>query len=1416
MKNIYKISLIALFGVSLLSNAFAEKSPVSSNKSNSQSRSDQATLAEACQPATGATDLDVNNVRCRINTGGDMWWDLQHNAKYFIPKDTKKCSMYSGSLWMAGVDVNGQLKCCAQRYRGNGNDFWPGPLSTDGTASVDASTCKKFDKHFYMTKAMVLAHIAWANSNPKDPSYKIPDEILNWPAHGDVSLGQDRSLAPFMDVDGDGVYNPANGDYPYYDIDNKTCNTFDTITHSNPADKVLFGDATLWWVFNDKGNIHSETKGSPIGFEIRAQAFGFTSNDEINNMTFYNFQIINRSTYTLTNTYFSLWTDTDLGYAYDDFVGCDVMRGLGYCYNGLAIDGSGKDDQYGANPPAVGVDFFQGPYIDPNGKADRFDPDSLAIKGVGFYGDPRTSVNWCGINGVGFNDKIVDNERFGMRRFIYHNNGVSTSPTTDPDKAQDYYNLLRGIWKDNQRMVYNGKNGHPNMGTGTPCDFMFPGLTDIYDWGTGGQAPAGVNKNWTEETAGNTPYDRRFMHSTGPFTLKPGATNYITVGIPWARTTSGGPLASVELLKIADDKCQRLFDNCFKMVDGPDAPDLTIQEMDKSLVLMLTNPPKSNNFNDSYPFVDPDGKIVKKAQEFDFNIVTPDSVKIDTTVTYKHGKTTGGNDTIIGASFTINSHPDKIHAKKIRYDSVYRFEGYLIYQLLDNSVSLGELGNTDKARLVAQTDVKNGVSRIINYEFDLGLGASIPVEKVNGANTGIKHSFMINQDMFATGNNTLINHKKYYYVAIAYAYNNYKTYNPSDANSLDGQKLPFLSGRQNGHKVAIPVITAIPHIVSPEAGGTYANTYYGFGPKITRVEGFGNGGLVLDFTPETEAAILAKTSGPYINMTPRYANTKGPIDVRVIDPLSVPLDSFTVRIIPSVTNSLDSASWELKSISTNKVWTSDQAIRIYNEQVIPEIGLAISIKQPDVLTNLAGALGSGANKIIDSTNSFNQVVIESSVKYADSSRVWCYMVPDQDIPTADNWIRSGTQAADPTDKNAQYIGDLSGVGSTPTSTIYVDPIEQFEKVCNGTWAPYKLVSSATNDPGYAFPASQTLSDLTKLGSVDIVMTSDQSKWTRCPVIESGDSTKANEGNTPKCNLRSGFSRNKDGSIDNSSTGMSWFPGYAVCLETGERLNMIFAEDSRLQKDNGRDMLFNPTGTYSQYNSATNSYDPIWGGKHFVYVIGHNDGSYPSPAYDEGVWSSTLLRDGSQTSLRQVFLNVWWVGIPMAYPGKEKYWLDNDLRFRIRIARKYSRYSDQGGTSAASPLNNNYPLYGFSTLGISTVVNDNQTAKTALDLINVVPNPYNAFSSYEVNQLDNRIKIVNLPEKCDISIYTVGGILIRKFSKDATITSLDWDLKNSSGIPIASGIYLIHVKSDGIGERVIKWFGTMRPIDLDSY
>src|SRR5207244_3203537 len=127
-------------------------------------------------------------------------------------------------------------------------------------------------------------------------TYPVPEVVKSWPGNGNPGLNEDLVLAPFYDRAGDGIYDYDDGDYPKYNLDN----------FYDPCDKsLLLGDQTIWWVFNDVGNIHNETGSTyRVGVEIQAQAFGFNTGDEINNMTFYRYKIINRATTNLNNTYF--------------------------------------------------------------------------------------------------------------------------------------------------------------------------------------------------------------------------------------------------------------------------------------------------------------------------------------------------------------------------------------------------------------------------------------------------------------------------------------------------------------------------------------------------------------------------------------------------------------------------------------------------------------------------------------------------------------------------------------------------------------------------------------------------------------------------------------------------------------------------------------------------------------------------------------------------------------------------------------------------------------------------------------------------------------------------------------------------------------------------------------------------------
>ncbi len=61
-----------------------------------------------------------------------------------------------------------------------------------------------------------------------------------------------------------------------------------------------------------------------------------------------------------------------------------------------------------------------------------------------------------------------------------------------------------------------------------------------------------------------------------------------------------------------------------------------------------------------------------------------------------------------------------------------------------------------------------------------------------------------------------------------------------------------------------------------------------------------------------------------------------------------------------------------------------------------------------------------------------------------------------------------------------------------------------------------------------------------------------------------------------------------------------------------------------------------------------------------------------------------------------------------------------------------------------------------------------------------------------------------------------GKLIKTFKKSNPLTFQDWLLVNESGIPIASGVYLIHVDVPDVGERIIKSFIGVRTPDFVGF
>jgi len=347
MRNFKYLFIVALiFGLG--SASLAHVDPTLQNSATTTT-STVASLRMDCAQGTSVVVQNINNVRATLLNGGDIWWDLE-DGQYVVPKVEPGVdpvsSIFAGAVWIGGftgLPDNPNLKMAAQTYRtGTRNDFWPGPLTDMGT--VGADTCANWDKHFKVLGENIALHIAnWeiakAEGRTELEQNEIPADVLGWPAKGnewfklvhgfdlpDESTSS-QGLAFFFDNDDPtdpilneiDVYEPHLGDFPRIDITNCDVETFKDAQY---ADEMYF------WIYNDAGGNHTQSGGDQIRMEVQVQSFAWKTNDEINDMTFQRYKLINRAQERIDSAFFAMWVDPDLGCFTDDYIGCDTSRSL--------------------------------------------------------------------------------------------------------------------------------------------------------------------------------------------------------------------------------------------------------------------------------------------------------------------------------------------------------------------------------------------------------------------------------------------------------------------------------------------------------------------------------------------------------------------------------------------------------------------------------------------------------------------------------------------------------------------------------------------------------------------------------------------------------------------------------------------------------------------------------------------------------------------------------------------------------------------------------------------------------------------------------------------------------------------------------------------------------------------------------
>jgi len=573
-------------------------------------------------------DLENNGmlVSHRITGHSGMEW----------PKGSHKYINFASGLWIAGK-VGGDIRTAVGEY---GPEFVAGPWGSDQYAS---------EHQLYIVNKGDLA----------DPL--ASDDFQNWPA----ALG-----APYVDVDGNGSYNPlpSGSDHPEF-----------------------LGDQVIWWVMNDGvQSQHSIFNTLPIGIEIQMTIWGYDRPDAFGDMMFVKALIINKGGVDVDSTIIGLWADPDLGDAGDDFVGCDTLLSLGYCYN------DGADSDYGVDAPAIGYDFFQGPIVESAG-------DTAFALGR----------------------SIPGYKNLEMSSFVKYINGDPVY--TDPNDAQEAYNYMSGFLRDGAPFI--------NSETGVASMFVHP---DDPNDNTG--AGDGVWVDSDDHASG----DRRFLMNAGPFTLASGDTQEVVFGMLIARGSDA--LSSITALKQVDQLAQLAYDIQFALPASPTTPDVTISTQGDAIILTWDD---GVNAVESYSAVDVIDKLPIPVS-FDTTYTTGWFLSDAglTGVTLLDSVTDYDVATATWYTLYELQYIDVIDTTYIGQNTSFTFQGYNVYQLetasgqgarkriatydlVDGVVEVYDdvfdpvLGETIYRRVQFGSD--SGIKRSIEIDND-GLNAGIPLK----------------------------------------------------------------------------------------------------------------------------------------------------------------------------------------------------------------------------------------------------------------------------------------------------------------------------------------------------------------------------------------------------------------------------------------------------------------------------------------------------------------------------------------------------------------------------------------------------------------------------------------------------------------------------------------------------------------
>ena len=538
-------------------------------------------IAQDCIPGTSKAVLHINKIRANLYHSGSMFWNGKESPVYNVIPDSASSevtAIFAGGIWLGGIQ-KGKIKTAVSQFGvSNGTvDWYPGPIQFF-TGETDPKTCENWDRHFEVLGSDIETFLNIYHSLGDQISVDdIPSSLLAWPAkqnpHFKSQTGfdlpiDDGGLAPFWDNNQDFRYNPLDGDYPVLGLDH--CN-----------DKV-FADQMIFWIYNDSGGAHLQSKSENMKVEIHQMSFAFDSTEALDYTTFHKFDIINRSESPIQSTHFGFWTDPDLGCAADDFMGTEVDHQLIYIYNRDEFDGDENcacaQATFCTDIPLLGYSVIDAPVNAPETFEITvpidWEPDSLTIvfSSTLLRGDTTKLIT-----GI----RSLRTAMTGSSFQVSTQNGVPTLQGLPSANPINYYRYLTGFWNDGSA-IFKGGTGYNPMGSEKTSYVFTDRPNDPMGWSM-------CNQDLPD-------LDIRVLQSSGPFDLDIGERKSITQSIYFVPNIDDYPCPDIAPLLKVDEQVKDIFNRCFGVDVISSVPEI---KKENTALTIYPNP------TDDYFYIDP-------------------------------------------------------------------------------------------------------------------------------------------------------------------------------------------------------------------------------------------------------------------------------------------------------------------------------------------------------------------------------------------------------------------------------------------------------------------------------------------------------------------------------------------------------------------------------------------------------------------------------------------------------------------------------------------------------------------------------------------------------------------------------------------------------------------------------------------